>query len=222
MSGKKQKLLSIMRSLDKDYKAGKISKEKYVFFKAKYQDQLNSLDKYEATNRIRSMQGKRPPNLNKKEKAKRRKVDRKKEEKDLVQKYIVNPKKGDKDFKKNKSMDSGTYKLFVVLTLVIAFTIGISVGIFALDFEDMSVVNADAIVLDTSFPDTSNVTVEVEKTNTTTTDNQEDSSEESYVSDQNTEDYSQEQTGESQGDSSSSESGSAETGSGGSESPTTI
>ena len=36
----------------------KISEEKYRYFRSKYEDKLNTLDARDATNRIRSMQGK--------------------------------------------------------------------------------------------------------------------------------------------------------------------
>lgn len=126
MPNDKEKLLKVMRSLDADYAHGKISEEKYRYFRSKYEDKLNTLDARDATNRIRSMQGKpsgkrktnpKPPKLNKK----------KKEEPDLVQKYIINPKKGDKDFNKEEKppMDNGTFKLIAVLVLVIGFTAGL-------------------------------------------------------------------------------------------------
>ena len=53
MSNDKDKLLQIMASLESDYAHGKISKEKYVYFRSKYEDKLNALDAREATNRIR-------------------------------------------------------------------------------------------------------------------------------------------------------------------------
>ena len=58
MSSDKDKLLQIMASLESDYAHGKISREKYIYFRSKYEDKLNALDAREATNRIRSMQGK--------------------------------------------------------------------------------------------------------------------------------------------------------------------
>ena len=58
MSNDKEKLLQIMGSLESDYAHGKISKEKYIYFRSKYEDRLNALDAREATSRIRSMQGK--------------------------------------------------------------------------------------------------------------------------------------------------------------------
>ena len=160
MPNDKEKLLRVMRCLDADYAHGKISEEKYRYFRSKYEDKLNTLDARDATNRIRSMQGKpsgkrktnpKPPKLNKK----------KKEEKDLVQKYIINPKKGDKDFNKEKKppMDNGTFKLIAVLVLVIGFTAGIGYGVLTFDFGNISVTDAQAIVEDTAFPEVEEVKV---------------------------------------------------------------
>ena len=160
MPNDKEKLLRVMRSLDVDYAHGKISEEKYRYFRSKYEDKLNKLDARDATNRIRSMQGKpsgkrktnpKPPKLNKK----------KKEEQDLVQKYIINPKKGDKDFNKEKKppMDNGTFKLIAVLVLVIGFTAGIGYGVLTFDFGNISVTDAQAIVEDTAFPEVEEVKV---------------------------------------------------------------
>lgn len=160
MPNDKEKLLRVMRCLDADYAHGKISEEKYRYFRSKYEDKLNTLDARDATNRIRSMQGKpsgkrktnpKPPKLNKK----------KKEEQDLVQKYIINPKKGDKDFNKEKKppMDNGTFKLIAVLVLVIGFTAGIGYGVLTFDFGNISVTDAQAIVEDTAFPEVEEVKV---------------------------------------------------------------
>ena len=160
MPNDKEKLLRVMRSLDADYAHGKISEEKYRYFRSKYEQKLNTLDARDATNRIRSMQGKpsgkrktnpKPPKLNKK----------KKEEQDLVQKYIINPKKGDKDFNKEKKppMDNGTFKLIAVLVLVIGFTAGIGYGVLTFDFGNISVTDAQAIVEDTAFPEVEEVKV---------------------------------------------------------------
>lgn len=160
MPNDKEKLLRVMRCLDADYAHGKISEEKYRYFRSKYEDKLNTLDARDATNRIRSMQGKpsgkrktnpKPPKINKK----------KKEEQDLVQKYIINPKKGDKDFNKEKKppMDNGTFKLIAVLVLVIGFTAGIGYGVLTFDFGNISVTDAQAIVEDTAFPEVEEVKV---------------------------------------------------------------
>ena len=95
MSSDKDKLLQIMASLESDYAHGKISREKYIYFRSKYEDKLNALDAREATNRIRSMQGKPSNSPKNKKSIKNDKNQLKKENEDLVQKYIINPKKGD-------------------------------------------------------------------------------------------------------------------------------
>ena len=160
MPNDKEKLLRVMRCLDADYAHGKISEEKYRYFRSKYEDKLNTLDARDATNRIRSMQGK--PSGKRKTNPKTPKLNKKKkEEQDLVQKYIINPKKGDKDFNKEKKppMDNGTFKLIAVLVLVIGFTAGIGYGVLTFDFGNISVTDAQAIVEDTAFPEVEEVKV---------------------------------------------------------------
>lgn len=196
MPNDKEKLLKVMRSLDADYAHGKISEEKYRYFRSKYEDKLNTLDARDATNRIRSMQGKpsgkrktnpKPPKLNKK----------KKEEQDLVQKYIINPKKGDKDFNKEKKppMDNGTFKLIAVLVLVIGFTAGIGYGVLTFDFGNISVTDAQAIVEDTAFPEVEEVKVNdtdndsVQVGDTYTSDNSYDSGDSSSGQDSGSYDF---------------------------------
>ena len=163
MSEERDKLIQVMNSLEADYKSGKISTEKYRYFRSKYEDKLNSIDAMEATKRIRSMQGKSPSVNNKK----RRKPtnSKKKEEQDLVQKYIINPKKDDAKYNRQKksSMGSGTFRLIAVLVLVIAFTAGVAYGIFNLDTETVANTDVVATVQDTAFPEI------VAVVNTTTT-----------------------------------------------------
>ena len=156
MSEDRDRLIQIMRSLDADYRAGKISKGKYAYFRSKYEDKLNSIEAVEATKRIRSMQGKSSaPRKNRK--SKKPTNDKRKHEQDLVQKYIINPKKDDAKYKKKKksSMDGSTFKLMLVLVLVVGFTVGIAYGFFNLDTETVSETTAVAIVEDTAFPEIS-------------------------------------------------------------------
>ena len=89
MSDDRDKLLHIMSSLEADYKSGKISKEKYIYFRSKYEDKLNSIDAVEATRRIRSMQGKPSAPKGNKRRGKKPAADKKRQEQDLVQKYIL-------------------------------------------------------------------------------------------------------------------------------------
>ena len=44
MPNEREKLLQVMSSLEADYKSGKISAEKYSYFRSKYEDKLNSID----------------------------------------------------------------------------------------------------------------------------------------------------------------------------------
>ncbi|WP_407375208.1 endoglucanase [Methanobrevibacter sp.] len=153
MSDDREKLINVMKNLESDYKSGKISAEKYSYFRSKYEDKLNSIDAKAATKRIRSMQGKPSSPQNKRKK--RPTKNKKKEEQDLVQKYIINPKKSDAKYnKKQKSgMDSGTFKLLLLLILVIGFTAGTAYGIFNLDFGSISNAESVAVVSDTAFPE---------------------------------------------------------------------
>lgn len=165
MSDDREKLIRVMENLESDYRSGKISAEKYSYFRSKYEDKLNSIDARDATRRIRSMQGKSSGDTGKKRQRKPTK-NKKKEEQDLVQKYIINPKKSDAKYNKKKkpAMDSGTFKLLLVLILVVGFTAGIAYGIFNLDFGSLSQGETVAVVDDTAFPEfTENV-----KLNTTT------------------------------------------------------
>ena len=154
MPNDRDKLLKVMDSLEEDYASGKISPEKYSYFRSKYEDKLNSIDAREATRRIRSMQGK-PSSSPNKEKRRKRPTKNKKEKEDLVQKYIINPKKDDAKYnkKEKKSMDSGTFKLLLLLILVLGFTVGVGYGVFNLDFDNLSETSTVATVQDTAFPD---------------------------------------------------------------------
>ena len=154
MSDDREKLIGIMNSLESDYKSGKISAEKYSYFRSKYEDKLNSIDARDATKRIRSMQGK-PSSDTRKKRSRRPTKNKRKQEQDLVQKYIINPKKSDANYNINKKpgMDSGTFKLLLLLILVIAFTAGTAYGIFNFDFGSISQGETVAVVDDTAFPE---------------------------------------------------------------------
>ena len=168
MSEDRDKLLRIMSSLEADYRSGKISADKYSYFRSKYEDKLNTIDAEAATRKIRSMQGK-PSNSAKKRKRSKKPTNKKKqEEQDLVQKYIINPKKGDAKYSKTKksSMDSGTFKLLLLLVLVIGFTAGVAYGVFNFDFDTLSQTESVATVQDTAFPEFNEV---LKTTNSTST-----------------------------------------------------
>ena len=154
MSDERDKLLQVMSSLESDYNSGKISSEKYRYFRSKYEDKLNSIDAMEATRRIRSMQGKSTAPKNK-NRSKKPANYRKKQEQDLVQKYIINPKKDDVRYNKQKksSVGGGAFKFIAILVLIVAFTAGVAYGIFNLDTGSVASGEAVATVQDTAFPE---------------------------------------------------------------------
>lgn len=168
MSEDRDKLLKIISSLEADYRSGRISADKYSYFRSKYEDKLNTIDAEAATRKIRSMQGKSSSNTKKRKRSKRPTGNKKKEEQDLVQKYIINPKKGDAKYNKSKksSMDGGTFKLLLLLVLVIGFTAGVAYGVFNFDFDTVSQTESVATVQDTAFPEFNEV---LKTTNTTST-----------------------------------------------------
>ena len=167
MSDDREKLLKIISSLEADYRSGRISADKYSYFRSKYEDKLNTIDAEAATRKIRSMQGKSSSNTKKRRRSKRPTSNKKKEEQDLVQKYIINPKKGDAKYNKAKksSMDGGTFKLLLLLVLVIGFTAGVAYGVFNFDFDKVSPTESVATIQDTAFPEFK----EVKTSNTTST-----------------------------------------------------
>ena len=64
MVSDREKLLMIMSSLEKDYEDGKISEEKYRYFKAKYEERLHFIDVNESRNNKGLMQERSsPPSL---------------------------------------------------------------------------------------------------------------------------------------------------------------
>ena len=50
-------------------------------------------------------------------------------------------------------MDSGTFKLLLLLVLVVGFTVGVGYGVFNLDFDNLSDTTVVATVTDTAFPE---------------------------------------------------------------------
>lgn len=167
MSNDKDKLLQIMASLESDYAHGKISREKYLYFRSKYEDKINSIDAKEATNRIRSMQGK-PQAQEPEPEDEFDDIAEEKEKEDLVQKYIINPKKGDEKQKEKVPMSSGTFMLVAMLVLVIGFTMGVGFGVFSLDTDSLSNTEVAATVTDTAFPDVADVSKMINNTANTT------------------------------------------------------
>lgn len=165
MSRDKQRLLQIMDSLDADYQSGKISEDKYRYFRSKYMAKLNNIERSN-----QPLKADIPRSIRKNP------LKPKNEEEKLIEKFILNPKKQNKPLKvkpkpkkPSEPMDSSTFKLALVLILVVGFTVGIAIGVFGFDFGDLGVMSVDAVVTDTVFPDVPVVVPTNQTTNHTDT-----------------------------------------------------
>ena len=159
ISQDKQKLLKIMQELKKDYQAGNISEDKYKYLSNEYSNRLANLD---ATNRIRNMQG-RQNSQKPHSKAVQRSMATAsmKEDKDLVDKYVVKPKQEQKSQKSSDVSNKSKYAILAVVCLIGAFLVGISFGLFS-GGPQATVPAASVLIDDSAFPqvvvNTTNVT----------------------------------------------------------------
>ncbi|MDL2246014.1 endoglucanase [Methanobrevibacter sp. OttesenSCG-928-K11] len=176
MSQDKQKLIRVMNNLKADYKAGKISEEKFRYYYTNYENKLREMN---AASNIKGMQGKKPrsnnPNFSTRENDHKNRLENEK----LVKKYIVDPKKNAGEKKINSSSNKGVYSIILVFAFIIAFSAGIGFGIFNFDFSNMSLSNAVATVEDTSFPNVAIVNTTT-STSSNTGDTSSDTSSSSY------------------------------------------
>lgn len=147
----KQKLLKIMQELEKDYKMGKISEDKYKYLSKEYKSRLANLN---ASTRIRHMQGKesKPPSPTVQRsmaEASRR------EDRALVNKYIVKTEKERKEEMKAARVASnkGIFAIIAVVFLISAFLVGISFGLFA-GPQNTAQTTGPVFVSDSAFPQT--------------------------------------------------------------------
>ena len=143
-----------MQELKKDYQAGKISEDKYRYLSKEYSNRLATID---ATNRVRNMQGRqkgtKPPSSVQRSMAEASR----KEDMNLVNKYVVKPKEDQKIKKAPEVSNKGKYAILAVICLIGAFLVGISFGLFNGPQTPISAVNA--MIDDTAFPEViSNVT----------------------------------------------------------------
>jgi hypothetical protein len=210
MSHDKEKLLMILNNLEQDYRAGNISQEKYDYLSEEYNRKLQTLD---VSDRIRVMQG-RPndespsPNI-------QEDLDKsKKEDQELVNKFIIN---NDKPKKEHKPLSNGAIIALATLFLIVAFGAGISFGVFNFDFNGSAAsMFGQATISDSAFPVVVANTTPTNTTNISSTNDNYNQS--SYVSSDTSSSSDTSQTtdsGSSSGDSGSSSGGS---GSGGSSS----
>ena len=117
MNPDRKKLMQILKNLDRDYEAGLISEEKYLYLSDQYRHKIETI---EVSDRIRAMQGKEetPSSLNYKDDI----SDRYHEEKEqLVRKYIHNPETYNISKKPQESTRSPWFVALAVVFLLIAF-----------------------------------------------------------------------------------------------------
>ena len=86
MSQDKQKLMQILNDLKRDYEAGLISEEKYLYLSNQYKHKIETID---VSNRIRAMQGRKGSDESSRYARDSNRARRSREEdENLVRKYI--------------------------------------------------------------------------------------------------------------------------------------
>ena len=152
MNPDRKKLMQILKNLERDYEAGLISEEKYLYLSDQYKHKIETI---EVSDRIRAMQGKEetPSSLNSKNDV----SERYREEKEqLVRKYIHNPETYNISNKpKESSSTSPWYIALAVVFLLIAFGAGITFGMSSIGFDgDVAhMLSGSATINDTAFPE---------------------------------------------------------------------
>lgn len=164
-----------MQELKKDYKAGNISEDKYKYLSKEYSNRLANLN---ATNRIRNMQG-RQNNQNPVSKSAQRSMAEasRREDKNLVDKYIVKPKEVKKSQKPSEASNKSKYAILAVICLIGAFLVGIGFGLFS-GGPQSTVPVASVLIDDTAFPEILNnaTNITTDTSNTQSSSNTDDAS----------------------------------------------
>jgi len=137
-----------MQELKKDYQSGNISDDKYEYLSKEYSDRLVNLD---VTTRIRNMQGKNDEKSHSKSVQKSMMAASKKEDQELVNKYIMKPKEARTAKKCLNSLNSDKYAILAVVCLISTFLIGISFGLF--NGHQITVPSTSVMINDTAFPE---------------------------------------------------------------------
>ena len=151
-----------MQELKKDYQAGNISEDKYRYLSNEYSKRLTNLD---ATNRIRNMQGRQVRRSPSRATQRSMAEASRREDKALVDKYVVKPKQKQMPQQKSEISNKSKYAILVVVCLIGAFLVGISFGLFT-GGPQASVPLVSVLIDDSAFPE-----VIANVTNTTGTDN---------------------------------------------------
>jgi len=126
MSQDKEKLMRILSNLERDYEAGLISEDKYIYLSNQYKHKIETID---VSNRIRAMQGRSPSDSSRVEV---NEIENQEENDRLVRKYLQNPEPYTKSRPKQEKEESGGSKWYILVAtvfLLVAFGVGISFGI---------------------------------------------------------------------------------------------
>ena len=142
------KILKILRDLERDLEAGNISKKEYQSQKREYSQQLETL---EAADRIKMMRGQKNAEKSLDHWVEKNKVEKDQiEEEKLVKKYVTTPKPSEvpsKNYKTSKSKIGALAAVFLAL----AFFIGSGFGVYILDLPTTAT-DGTVLVNDTAFP----------------------------------------------------------------------
>src|SRR5574344_1920532 len=146
MNQDKEKLLMILNNIEKDYRSGNISQEKYDYLSEQYNRKLEAIS---VSERIRTMQGR--PNDDSSTNSLQESIDKDNEEdQELIEKFIV---KTNKPKKKSKPLGNGAIIAIATLCLIVAFGTGIGFGVFNFDFNGNAVsMFGQASISDSAFP----------------------------------------------------------------------
>ena len=152
MNPDRKKLMQILDNLQRDYEAGLISEEKYLYLSDQYRHKIETI---EVSDRIRAMQGKEetPSSI----RSRHDDSQKYREEKEkLVRKYIHNPETYTVSKKEEESSTTSPwYIALAVVFLLVAFGAGITFGMssIGLDGDVGNMLSASATINDTAFPE---------------------------------------------------------------------
>ena len=152
MNPDRKKLMQILHNLERDYEAGLISEEKYLYLSDQYRHKIETI---EVSDRIRAMQGKEEtPSSIKSRIDDSQKYQEEKEK--LVRKYIHNPETYTVSKKPEESSSTSPwYIALAVVFLLVAFGAGITFGMSSIGLggDVGDIISSGATINDTAFPE---------------------------------------------------------------------
>ncbi len=152
MNPDRKKLMQILSNLERDYEAGLISEEKYLYLSDQYRHKIETI---EVSDRIRAMQGKEETPSSIKSRVDDSQKYREEKEK-LVRKYIHNPETYTVSKKPEESSSTSPwYIALAVVFLLVAFGAGITFGMSSIGLggDVGDIISDGATINDTAFPE---------------------------------------------------------------------